>query len=454
MKHLFYIITTIHLSLVTVAHAQSNQLISVLKKNKINPEHVSFEIKKQNQVIDFVNANKKMIPASTSKLLTTFAVLKNFDLNFKFKTQLYIKGENLYIKGGGDPSFVSENMWYLVNIFYRSGLKKVNHIYVDDTLFDQVRFDESRESVRVDRSYDSPVGAMSFNWNSVNIFVKPTKDGSAAQVILDPENNYFKLVNKTKTESGKKIKDLIIDVDQDRRLITVSGDVKQGADEKAYYKNVADPNLWTAENLKSFLNQRGISVTGQLATQKTPSDAELIAESESRGIDSVLTDMNKFSNNFVAEMLTKQLASQSGENPATLKTGVKQIELALNSLGLKQSDFEIENPSGFTRKNKITANALNKVLFAIEKDFKIFPSLIISLPISGVDGTLKKRMKDDPLLGLVRAKTGYLDGAISLAGYLGRDNGEILHFSFLYNGPQDLHSVHQAIDQVLRLYLK
>ena len=454
MKHLFYIITTIHLSLVTVAHAQSNQLISVLKKNKINPEHVSFEIKKQNQVIDFVNANKKMIPASTSKLLTTFAVLKNFDLNFKFKTQLYIKGENLYIKGGGDPSFVSENMWYLVNIFYRSGLKKVNHIYVDDTLFDQVRFDESRESVRVDRSYDSPVGAMSFNWNSVNIFVKPTQAGEKAQVYLDPENQYFKLVNKTQTKSGSLSKELVIDVDQDSRTITVSGDVKQGADEKPYYKNVADPIQWTGENLKSFLSQRGIVVKGKVSEQKVPSDAVLVAESESKSVDAVLSDMNKFSNNFVAEMLTKNLAAISGEQPATLKTGVDQIRQSLKSLGLKDSDFDLENPSGFTRKNKISAASLNKVLFALEKDFKIFPSLLVSLPISGVDGTLKKRMIDDPLQGLVRAKTGYLDGAISLAGYLGRPDGDILHFTFLYNGPQDLRTVQQAIDQTLRLYIK
>ena len=454
MKHLFLLFTTINLGLAQFANASSKELISVLKKNKLNPEHVSFEIRNQTKTMDSLNSQTLMIPASTSKVLTSFAVLKKFDLNHRFKTQLFMKDDNLYIKGGGDPGFVSENMWYLVNVFHRQQIRKINNIYVDDSLFDQVRFDSSRQSVRVDRSYDSPVGAMSFNWNSVNIFVKPTQAGEKAQVYLDPENQYFKLVNKTQTKSGSLSKELVIDVDQDSRTITVSGDVKLGADEKPYYKNVADPIQWTGENLKSFLLQRGIVVKGKVSEQKVPSDAVLVAESESKSVDSVLSDMNKFSNNFVAEMLTKNLAAISGEQPATLKTGVDQIRQSLKSLGLKDSDFDLENPSGFTRKNKISAASLNKVLFALKKDFKIFPSLLVSLPISGVDGTLKKRMIDDPLQGLVRAKTGYLDGAISLAGYLGRPDGDILHFTFLYNGPQDLRTVQQAIDQTLRLYIK
>jgi D-alanyl-D-alanine carboxypeptidase/D-alanyl-D-alanine-endopeptidase (penicillin-binding protein 4) len=132
----------------------------------------------------FVNYNgeKKVIPASVTKLITAASALSHFPPGTKFKTSIWsnarvengvLKG-NLWLKGGGDPGFVSENMWYLVNIFTRNQISKVEgKIIVDDSLFDTVRFDPSREDYRVDRAYDAPTGAMSFNWNSVNVFVKP-----------------------------------------------------------------------------------------------------------------------------------------------------------------------------------------------------------------------------------------------------------------------------------------
>lgn len=456
MKHLFliFIISFSPFGLLSqTVKSDQAKVNEILAKHRINPEHLSFQIRKHQEVLSEINPTIQKIPASVTKILTAFAVLKTFDLNQKFKTQLYIKGQDLFLKGGGDTSFVSENMWYLVNVFIRSGIKKINHVYVDDQLFDQVRFDESRQSIRVDRSYDSPVGAMSFNWNSVNIFVKPTTTGKPAQVILDPENEYYKLVNKTQTQTKIK-KELIIDVDQKNRTITVIGDVKFGVEEKAYYKNVSTPEIWSGENLVAFLKQRGVSVEGSVKLGKIPPDAKLVAENESKPLDQILADMNKFSNNYVAEMLTKHLAEKNGEIPSTLKTGVQMIKKQLLMLGLKESDFFIENPSGFTRDNKISAQSLNQVLFSAQNNFKIFPALLFSLPISGNDGTLKKRMIDSPLNGIVRAKTGYLDGVISLSGYLGRPDGEILHFTFLYNGPQDMRTVQEAFDQVLETFVE
>ena len=89
----------------------------ILNKYKLNKDDFGVLIESHEKTIFENNSKKMYIPASISKLITTFSVLKNFNLNQKFKTELYYDGENLYIKGGGDPSFVSENMWYLVNEF-------------------------------------------------------------------------------------------------------------------------------------------------------------------------------------------------------------------------------------------------------------------------------------------------------------------------------------------------
>jgi len=426
----------------------------ILNKYKLNKDDFGVLIESHEKTIFENNSKKMYIPASISKLITTFSVLKNFNLNQKFKTELYYDGENLYIKGGGDPSFVSENMWYLVNEFTRQNIKIIKgDIIVDDTYFDKIRFDDSRESKRVDRSYDAPVGAMSFNWNSVNIFVKPTSDNNKAQVILDPDNQYFELINKTTTKN-KVTRELVIDVNQPKRIITVSGDVLKNADEKAYYKNVADPDLWTGQNLKAFLDQRGIEVQGKVRSGQVSRKAIKLVTFEGKSLSGVLADMNKFSNNYVAEMLTKNLAAQSGTIPATLAAGVQKINTDLKSIGLGSNQIVFENPSGFTRQNKMSPYAMVLVLKEMQNDFRLFPTILDSLPISGIDGTLKRRMKDESVQGFVRGKTGYLDGVISLAGYAGLRNGDILRFAFLYNGPQDEGKVRECFDQILTLLLK
>lgn len=423
----------------------------ILIKNKINPDHAGLVISLKDENVYENNAKKLYIPASISKLLTSYSVLKNVDLTQKFKTELFFDGKNLYLKGGGDPSFVSENLWYLVNEFTRQKIGVITgDIVIDDYYFDDVRFDNSREAARVDRSYDAPVGAMSFNWNSINVFVKAGEtENKEAQVVLDPQNSYFTLLNRTVTKSKKLSRELIIDVNQKARTITVTGDVLKGGLEKAYYKNVSEPDMWAGYNLKAFLLQRNIEVKGKIRHGKTPDKAEKLVTFESKNLSLILADMNKFSNNYVAEMLTKNMAALNGEVPATLATGVKVIQKDMKELGLGKDDVKIYNPSGLTRDNLLSAHGMNVVLKAMQNDFRYFPTLLESLPISAIDGTLKKRMKNTNAAGFVRAKTGYLDGVVTLAGYAGQKDGDIYRFAFLYNGPQDEARVREAFDQIL-----
>lgn len=421
----------------------------ILRKYKIDPTDVSLQILNGEDEIYSLNATQKKIPASVTKLLTAFAVLRRLPLGQKFYTRLYHDGKNLYLQGGGDPSFVSENMWYLVNEFHRSGIKSVRNIVVDDSRFDRVRFDQSRQDKRVDRAYDSPVGAMSFNWNAVNVFVAPTNTGEKARVSVDPESEYYSLVNNTQTVKGRAKKELVVSISNKERLITVSGEVSDDAAEKAIFKSVSEPDLWSGINLSAFLKQRGIQTEGKVSAGKVPADAKLVASYESKNLSYILADMNKFSNNFVAEMLTKNMAALEKESGATLARGVEMIRSELNRINIAPTEMKVDNPSGLTRDNLFSASSLNKVLRDVQKDFSIYPIFLDGLPIAGVDGTLKRRMKKTSAEGWVRAKTGYLDGVVSLAGYAGRRDGNVLTFSFLYNGPRDEANVREAFDQMI-----
>lgn len=404
------------------------------------------------------NSSKQLIPASVTKLLTAGAVLEHFPPGTKFKTQLVSEAKidkgslrgALYLKGAGDPSFVSETMWVLVNNFLRTGVKTVEgDIVVDDSLFDQQRFDDSRQSQRVDRAYDAPTGAMSFNWNSVNIYVRPGKPGEKAEVYLDPENDYLRLTNKVKTVSGGT-NEVIADRKENGSgdLITVSGKIGAGSNEMVIYKNVMRPDLWSGSNLKSFLRQRGIEVKGRVRAATAPSSAKVLAEVESKPIEQILADMNKFSNNYVAEMLTKQLGTIKGA-PGTIEKGMDVIHDFLKSLGIPKNDFIVINPSGFTRDNRFSALTMWKVLASMQEHFQMAPEFISSLPIAGVDGTMKRRMKASNGERAVRAKTGLLNGVVSLAGYAGRKDGKVIPFVFLYNGNADDSHVRRTVDQIL-----
>lgn len=410
-----------------------------------------------------VNARQSLIPASISKIATTAAFLKHYPPGTKFRTQVFLsesprleefKGD-LYLKGGGDPGFVSESMWYLVNVFSRTGVRKINgNIIVDDSLFDEARYDESRESVRVDRAYDAPVGAMSFNWNSVNVFVRPTND-SRSQVILDPENDYVKLVNKINITNGSEnhlVVSRVSDEKNKQDVIQVTGSIGRNLgtpmNEMVVFKNITRPSLWAGANLKSFLAQRGIQVTGEVKPGIVPAKAVLVAESESKPSESLVTDMNKFSNNFVAEMLCKHLGVLKGQ-PGDISKGVSIIRDYLNSLGLTEKDITIVNPSGLTRDNRASAWAIWKILQTMREDFTVQAESMMSLPISGVDGTLRKRMKGTPAERMVRGKTGYLDNVVSLAGYAGVANKQMISFAFIYNGSTDESKVREFFDKVL-----
>jgi D-alanyl-D-alanine carboxypeptidase/D-alanyl-D-alanine-endopeptidase (penicillin-binding protein 4) len=409
------------------------------------------------------NSKKQMIPASITKLATASAVLAHFPPGYKFKTQLLtvekpvdgvLKGD-LYLKGGGDPSFVSENMWYLVNAFKRNEIKSIEgNIIVDDSLFDKVRYDDSRQEKRVDRAYDAPVGAMSFNWNSINIFVRPGKKGEPARVFLDPENDYVRLVNKSKTVAGagnKLTGDRVEDKKFDGDVIHVGGTLGVSNPEVVVYKNITQPDLWSGYNLKSFLNQRGIQVSGEVKNGLTPPTASVVAEAESKAIEQILADMNKFSNNYVAEMLTKNLGALN-HKPASLADGMKVIVDHLHSLQIGDDQFKLQSPSGLTHENKMSPWAFWTVLRHLRDDFQIQPELLTSLPIAGIDGTLKKRMRDSPAERWVRAKTGYVDHVAALAGYAGRKDGKVITFALIYNGSTDEAKVRSFFDKLM-IYL-
>lgn len=455
-------LTFVFLFVISCAHAQpkseevelksdlSKKISRLIQKSPVSASDLGILIKRKTdtgiKTVYSINSKKQLNPASLTKILTASTVLNTIALDHKFKTTLsssakvedgVLKGD-LYLVGGGDPGFVSESMWVLVNHFTRTGIKKVEgNIVVDDHFFDQQRFDPSRGDERVSRAYDSPIGAMSFNWNSVNVYIRPTQVGSLAQITLDPTSDYLNVRGEVKTVApgkGTKVNVARIKNGENKNTILVSGRIESNDPEKVVYRSITHPDFWSGEQLKSFLKQRDISVTGQVVKGHAPNGAEVLAETESKPIAEIIKDIMKFSNNYVAEMMTKNLAAYKGHTPGNMAWGLQLIREQLEAFGLKDGkDFKLVNPSGLTRLNRVTPQAMVKVLDQIKNAFPIYPEYLSSLPIGGLDGTLKNRLKD--VKGWVRAKTGLLSGVCGLAGYASNPVGLEYDFAMIYNGP-------------------
>lgn len=425
---------------------------SGLRKDSLGV-YVSYSYMGGLQTVYRHNEGKAFIPASLSKIATAGAVLDQLGPSTKFETHLLTDAPidngrlqgNLYLRGGGDPGFVSESMWYLVNEFMRTEITTITgDIIVDDTLFDNVRSDPSRQDERVGRAYDAPIGAMSFNWNSINIYVRPgDKAGDPVRVFLDPENSYGILVSRATTGasgSGNRIQVTRTRPARDEdgtyrgdRYI-VSGTLALGHNEVVVYNNISDPDYWSGYNLKDFLSRRGVIVQGRVRVGKTPAQAKSLARYESKPVAQMVADLMKFSNNYVAEMLTKNLAVHKNPTQASLDQGMEMIRNYILKLGIPVSRFTLVNPSGLTRENKVHPKDLHTLLTSMRTHFSYFAENLAAFPIAGVDGTLKGRMSNSVATGRVRAKTGMLNGVSGLAGYAGLDDGGIYTFVFVFNG--------------------
>ena len=422
-----------------------------LQKSKIPARQLGIIVANSDSTLYQMNADKNFIPASLVKIFTASALLDSLSPSLQFTTRFLAKNKinnsilkgNLYLKGGGDSGFVSESLWNLVNNLRRTGLKTIE----GDLIVDDQRFDESRRGERLPYSshfsYDAPVGALSFNWNTANIYLRPGKKvGHPLFIHIDPSSLYFSSI-KNLTETGRKSqkKNISIQREQHRNTskesLKITGHLPIHGKELLIYRNILHPAIWTGWNTIDFLKQRGINITGQVKRGNTASDAFVLAEWQSRPLTEHIKLMMKYSNNFMVEMLVKNMVVELTGKKGNLTEGLKIIKKHIQKIGIKAEDYHLVQASGLSRKNKIKPQQLQTILkywmhHPLQAEFES------ALPLSGEDGTLKKYFKNKNLKGRIHAKTGSINGVTGLSGYLITKKGQKRVFVFLFNGHSSL----------------
>lgn len=389
------------------------------------------------------NPDLPLVPASTMKVVTSCAALRTLHPDFKFVTEVLVsdvKGSsvgNIYLKGYGDPYLVSERLFALTRELRNRGLGEIRgNIVVDDSYFIPGKPVDENEKIGY-RSYHAPYSALSLNFNSLKIAITPgAKVGEPANVVTDPISEYSHVTGEVKTAKGRNTPRPRIAktlTKSGTEIIRVKGTIGVNADEKGLYVNVVNPSLYTGYVFKEFLLREGVKVTGKVLRGKVPSSATKYLEYESFPLGIIVYWLNKYSNNFMAEQLTLAMGAQMFGPPGTREKGLSAIRRHLLSLGIGEGSFALSEGSGLSRKNRVSASALVRVLTAASQAFAYNAEFVASLGVSGVDGTLREKLNDPNAVRRIRAKTGNLRGVNALAGFAISQDGRVFAFAAIVN---------------------
>jgi len=384
------------------------------------------------------NADKMYIPASNEKIITSVSALSLLGKDYRFKTDFFSGGEisngilhgGLYIKGYGDPTLSQGHLGYIVFQLKQRGVKEIKgRIIVDDTFFEKERYAKGWKAEWKDDFYSPAISALSFNYNIIELKVYALKSGNRPAVKIEPRGSNIEVINKAVTSSKKGV---LKTTWQDDETIVLSGTIKPKATVTLKIP-VLNPTLLTGNVIKNAIEEAGIKVSGPVVADKVPRWANLIYTHYSDPLSSVITEYNKNSVNIIGENLMKTLGAQYKGIPGTWDKGSAVISEFLNEVGIKNG-FKIVDGSGLSPLNRVSPETLTDILSYAYEDKLISTDFLDSLPVAGVDGTLKKRFTQSEVQGRVRAKTGYLNNVRALSGYVFTKKGDVLVFSILSNG--------------------
>ncbi len=388
------------------------------------------------------DANKAMIPASNMKIVTSAAALKYLGPDYKFTTEVGLCGDTLVVKGSGDPllgdevtdaKYKREPGWVFKDIaasLKQNNVTAIKDIIVDGSIFDNERVHPDWPKEQLNQWYACEVSGLNYNDNCIAITVKNTNGNITIET--KPETSFVKILNEIKPiQAGKSAVGPYRN--QTPNSITLKGQCQK--QEGPFDYAIEKPAEFFGFLLQENLAKAGIKADGQIIEKPVPNDCNYKKIAEySTPITDCLARCNKNSLGLAAEALFKTIAAKKatpdGKNGGWAK-GRELISNYMLGLGIERGEFYIDDGSGLSRENKISANAITKVLSDVYKgkDWEVYKN---SLATGGVDGTIGKYFKEEKYKGKIFGKTGYIAGVTTFSGVCRGRGGEYI-FSILAN---------------------
>jgi D-alanyl-D-alanine carboxypeptidase/D-alanyl-D-alanine-endopeptidase (penicillin-binding protein 4) len=401
------------------------------------------------------DGEKYFTPASNTKLLITAAALQELGANFRIRTSVYQDGEGvLRVFGRGDPSLKIPQLQKLAQQLHQQGISQVNQLIADDSYFQGDIVNPSWEWEDLAADYGAPVSSLILNQNASVFQVWPQTIGKPLQLKWNEPADAFvwRVENNSVTTQKNESGFLRVSRSLHGPVLHIQGQMAVNSTPNMRAIAVFNPVEHFLRHFRQTLVKEGISVQDISHGAGSQNQRELAAV-ESPPLSELLIETNVNSNNLYAEALLRALAiKQPGEHhQTTADVGLAVVKNSLTQLGVDPSGYILVDGSGLSRKNLISPQALVQTLQAIAESpqAEIFRD---SLPVAGVSGTLRNRLRDTPAVGIVQAKTGTMTGVVSLSGYVNSPNYQPLAFSIIVNhSQQPARVVRQSIDEIVLL---
>ncbi|MDQ3995707.1 MAG: D-alanyl-D-alanine carboxypeptidase/D-alanyl-D-alanine-endopeptidase, partial [Gemmatimonadota bacterium] len=405
-----------------------------------------------------LNPDAMLQPASTMKMYTAAIALERLGPNHTFKTSVVRDGSvkdgvlegTLYLRGDGDPSlspryFPGERpMDRLAREVVSAGIRRVRgDLVADASAFEDRLIPEGWQSRYLGAAYAARVSALSLNENLVWVVVTPA--GGKAQVQLEPASTTIPVVNSVRVVGGGG--GSISAFRASDGSIHVRGAIGRSSGPRRYSLVVDNPPLFTAGALHAALVAAGVTIDGSVRIGETPKDATTVATISSPPLWSIISAMNRESINIFAELLFRSAGRGATDKEGSAQTGLAALrEFMSEKVGTRPEVVYAADGSGLSVLDKLTARSMIHLLgYAHRSPWSA--QFHASLPVAGESETLRGRMRGTPAQGNLHAKTGTTNSVVSLGGYVTARNGEVVAFSFIYNGG-DRWNARAAMDQM------
>jgi D-alanyl-D-alanine carboxypeptidase/D-alanyl-D-alanine-endopeptidase (penicillin-binding protein 4) len=397
-------------------------------------------------------ADAAMNPASFAKLATTFASLELLGPAYTWNTPVYVDGAiengtlegNLYIEGRGDPKLVTERLWLLMRRVQGLGIRHIaGDIVLDHTMFDVPPEDPGAFDGEPLRPYNASPDALLINFKSLLITFTPA--GSRARIEVEPPLAGLQIQPDGPARPGCGDWRPALRADfTNPGHVRFAGAFGAGCGERYWPVAYAQPSTYAVRAVAGMWQQIGGTVKGQVRDGKVPAGAQPAFEFASPPLAEVIRDINKYSNNVMAQQVFLTMALQRGA-PATVEAAREVLKAWWRErIGGEPPAFQ--NGSGLARDERISAAQLARLLHAAWSS-PLMPELVASLPFAGVDGTLR-RGRTPSARGIAHLKTGSLRDVNGVAGFVDAANGKRYVLVAIANHP-DAAAAQAAIDALV-----
>ena len=398
-----------------------------------------------------VNADVARNPASTIKLLTTFLALEDLGPAYTWRTEVYLDGQlkdgrldgDLYLKGYGDPFLVTERVWLLLRGLRQRGLRDIDgDLVIDNSFFVVAPEDSGAFDGQPYRVYNVTPQAFLINFRAVNFIFRPDPDEQSVQIIADPAPANLEIRNQLQIRDGRcggyqggiRVAPGEANVGG---VVTFSGRFGRDCPEYRLSRSVMSAREFNYGVVRSLWEESGGTIGGAGRSAMVDEAWETFYDFDSPPVSEVIRRVNKWSNNVMSRQVFLTMGAERYGAPGTVDKARDAAAAALAERGLDFPELRLDNGAGLSRDTQISTRNLARLLLA-GYDSPYRSEFESSLALAGLDGTMRRRFRDDQLTGQMHIKTGRLNGVFAMAGYLRAASGREFVVVAMQNHP-DAH---------------